>query len=119
MGRGRQKFDYLPEAHTDYIFSIVGEELGLLGTVTVLGLFFCIAWRGYKIALSTSDSYGRLLAVGITSYLVFQAILNIAVVTSSIPVTGIPLPFLSSGGSSLFVSLASIGILLNISKNVE
>ncbi len=117
LGMGRQKFHYLPEAHTDYIFSILGEEMGLLGTVTVITLFFFLAWRGYKIAISAPDSYGRLLATGITSYLVFQALLNIGVVTSSIPVTGITLPFLSYGGSSLLVSLFGIGILLNISKN--
>jgi cell division protein FtsW len=117
LGMGRQKFHYLPEAHTDYIFSILGEELGLLGTVTVIILFFFLAWRGYKIAISCQDAYGRMLATGITSYLVFQALLNIGVVTSSIPVTGITLPFLSYGGSSLIVSLFSIGILLNISKN--
>ena len=116
LGMGRQKFNYLPEAHTDYIFSILGEELGLLGTATVIALFFFLAWRGYKIAISAPDSYGRLLAAGITSYIVFQALLNIGVVTSSIPVTGITLPFLSYGGSSLMVSLFSIGVLLNISK---
>jgi cell division protein FtsW len=117
LGMGRQKFHYLPEAHTDYIFSILGEELGLLGTLTVITLFFLLAWRGYKIAISCQDAFGRMLATGITSYLVFQALLNIGVVTSSIPVTGITLPFLSYGGSSLIVSLFSVGILLNISKN--
>ncbi len=119
LGMSRQKFNYLPEAHTDYIFSILGEELGLLGTITVLALFFFLAWRGYKTAISTGEPYGRLLAVGITSYLVFQAILNIGVVTSSIPVTGITLPFLSYGGSSLIISLIGIGILLNVSKSSE
>ncbi|MGE5583687.1 MAG: putative lipid II flippase FtsW [Bacillota bacterium] len=117
LGMGRQKFHYLPEAHTDYIFSILGEELGLLGTMTVILLFFFLAWRGFKIAISARDSYGRLLATGITSYLVFQALLNIGVVTSSIPVTGITLPFLSYGGSSLLISLFSIGVLLNISQD--
>lgn len=119
LGMGRQKFDYLPEAHTDYIFSILGEELGLIGTVTVIALFFLLAWRGYKIAIAAKDTYGKLLAAGITSYLVFQTLLNISVVTSTIPVTGITLPFLSYGGSSLLVSLFSIGILLNISKTTE
>jgi len=119
LGMGRQKFNYLPEAHTDYIFSILGEELGLLGTITVIILFFMLAWRGYKAALSAGDFYGKILATGITSYLVFQALLNIGVVTSSIPVTGITLPFLSYGGSSLIISLLSVGILLNISKNSE
>ena len=116
LGMGRQKFDYLPEAHTDYIFSILGEELGLLGTVLVLTCFFILAWRGFKAALSAPDTFGRLLATGITSSIVLQAFLNIGVVTSSIPVTGITLPFLSYGGSSLIISLLSVGILLNISK---
>lgn len=116
LGMSRQKFNYLPEAHTDYIFSILGEELGLLGTITVIILFFFLAWRGYKTAISADDSYGRILAVGITSSLIFQAVLNIGVVTSSIPVTGITLPFLSYGGSSLIISLIGVGILLNISK---
>jgi cell division protein FtsW len=119
LGMSRQKFNYLPEAHTDYIFAILGEELGLLGTVTVIILFFLLAWRGYKIALTAKDVYGKVLATGLTSYLIFQALLNIGVVTSSIPVTGITLPFLSYGGSSLMISLFSVGILLNISKNTE
>lgn len=119
LGMSRQKFHYLPEAHTDYIFSILGEELGLLGTISVIVLFFFLAWRGYKIAIAADDFYGRMLAVGITSCLVFQALLNISVVTSSVPVTGITLPFLSYGGSSLLVSLMGIGVLLNISKNSE
>lgn len=119
LGMSRQKFDYLPEAHTDYIFSILGEELGLLGTVTVIVLFFFLAWRGFKAAISAKDLYGKVLATGITAQLILQALLNIGVVTSSIPVTGITLPFLSSGGSSLMVSLLSVGILLNISKSTE
>jgi cell division protein FtsW len=117
LGMGRQKFNYLPEAHTDYIFSILGEELGLIGTITVLVLFFLIAWRGFKIAITVKDNYGRILATGLTVSLVVQALLNIAVVTSTIPVTGITLPFLSYGGSSLLICLVSVGILLNISKN--
>lgn len=119
LGMGRQKFNYLPESHTDYIFSILGEELGLIGTITVLILFFMIAWRGFKVAISARDVYGRTLAAGIVASLVFQAILNIAVVTSSIPVTGITLPFLSYGGSSLLICLLSVGILLSISKTAE
>lgn len=116
LGRSRQKFFYLPEPHTDYIFSIIGEELGLLGTMLVLLLFLGLAWRGYKIALSTSDHYGSLLAVGITSWLVVQALINIAVVTATIPATGITLPLLSYGGSSLGITMLAIGILLNISR---
>ncbi|HHW11731.1 MAG TPA: putative lipid II flippase FtsW [Firmicutes bacterium] len=117
LGRSRQKFFYLPEPHNDYIFSIIGEELGLLGTMLVLVLFLCLAWRGYKIALATKDHYGSLLAVGITSWLVIQALINIAVVTATIPATGITLPFLSYGGSSLGITMMAVGILLNISRD--
>jgi cell division protein FtsW len=116
LGRSRQKFFYLPEPHTDYIFSIIGEELGLLGTILILLSFLCLAWRGYKTALATSDPYGSLLAVGITSWLVLQALINIAVVTATIPATGITLPLLSYGGSSLGITMIAIGILLNISR---
>lgn len=116
IGRSRQKFSYLPEAHTDYIFSIIGEELGLVGTLFVLTLFFFLIWRGLRTALAAKDTYGTLLAVGITSLIGVQAILNIGVVTASLPVTGITLPLLSSGGSSLMVTLVGLGILLNISR---
>ena len=116
LGRSRQKFFYLPESHADYIFAIIGEELGLIGTGFLLFLFFLIAWRGYKTALTVTDPYGSLLAVGITSYVIVQALINIAVVTATIPTTGITLPLLSAGGSSLWITLISIGVLLNISK---
>lgn len=119
VGRSRQKFSYLPEAHTDYIFSIIGEELGLIGTLFVLTLFFFVIWRGLRAALTAKDLYGTLLAAGITSLLGLQAILNIGVVTSTLPVTGITLPLLSSGGSSLVVSLAGLGILLNVSRQAS
>lgn len=118
LGRSRQKFFYLPEAHTDYIFAILGEELGLIGALLMLITFFFLGWRGYKIAMNTTDPYGSLVAVGITSWLVLQAVINIGVVTSTIPATGITLPFMSSGGSSLWITLISIGILLNISREV-
>lgn len=116
IGRSRQKFNYLPEAHTDYIFSIIGEELGLVGTLFVLGLFFLLVWRGLRTALTAKDAYGTLLAVGITCLIGIQAILNIGVVTATLPVTGITLPLVSCGGSSLVVTLAGLGILLNISR---
>lgn len=119
IGRSRQKFSYLPEAHTDYIFSIIGEEMGLIGTLFVLLLFFFIVWRGFKAALAAKDSYGMLLAVGITALIGTQAILNIGVVTASLPVTGITLPLLSYGGSSLIMTLAGLGILLNISRQAK
>lgn len=116
LGKSRQKFSYLPEHHTDFIFAILCEELGFLGGFTVLILFFIIAWRGLRIAMRAPDLYGSLLAIGITSMIAFQAMLNIGVVSGSLPVTGIPLPFISHGGSSLLMSLAGIGILLNISR---
>lgn len=119
LGRSREKFLYLPEPHTDFIFSILGEELGLLGTVAVLTLFFFFAWRGFKIAMSAADIYGSLLASGLTAMILLQALMNIAVVTASMPVTGIPLPFLSFGGSALIFTLAGVGILLNISRQVN
>ena len=118
LGRSREKFLYLPEPHTDFIFSILGEELGLIGTTTILVLFFLFAWRGFRISMSAPDVYGSILASGITTMILVQALMNIAVVTASMPVTGIPLPFLSFGGSALIFTMAGVGILLNISKNV-
>jgi cell division protein FtsW len=119
LGRSREKFLYLPEPHTDFIFAILGEELGLIGTVTVIVLFFLFAWRGFRVAIAASDIYGSLLATGITIMIVLQALMNIAVVTASMPVTGIPLPFISFGGSALIFTLAGVGVLLNISRNVS
>ncbi|NLL48971.1 MAG: putative lipid II flippase FtsW [Firmicutes bacterium] len=116
LGNSKQKFSYLPEHHTDFIFAILCEELGFLGGITVLLLYLVIAWRGLRIAMRAPDLYGSLLAIGITSMIAFQALLNIGVVTGSLPVTGIPLPFISHGGSSLLISLAGVGILLNISR---
>ncbi len=116
LGRSRQKMFYLPEQHTDFIFSIMGEELGYLGVLLVLSLFFLFLWRGLRTAITCPDAFGSLLAVGITSMIILQAIINIGVVSGSLPVTGITLPFISYGGSSLLFSLTSVGILLNISK---
>lgn len=115
LGQSRQKYAYLPANHTDFIFAILGEELGLLGTLTVVLLFFLFAWRGYRIAMKAPDSFGALLATGLTSMIVFQAALNMGVISGALPITGITLPLISYGGSSLAVTLASIGILLNIS----
>lgn len=117
LGRSRQKFWYLPEPHTDYIFAIVGEELGFLGASLVVWLFFLFAWRGYRIAARAPDRFGALLAAGVTTMIVLQALMNIAVVTSSMPATGIPLPLISYGGSSLVVTLAGVGILLGVSRH--
>jgi cell division protein FtsW len=115
LGNSIQKYQWLPEAHTDFIFAIIGEELGLLGTIAVLALFCFFAYRGYRAALRAPDTFGLLLATGITTWLIFQAFVNMAAVTLTLPTTGIPLPFVSFGGSSLSVSLAGVGLLLNIS----
>lgn len=119
LGRSREKFLYLPEPHTDFIFAILGEELGLIGTVAVILLFFLFAWRGFKVAIAAPDIYGSLLAAGLTTMIIMQALMNIAVVTASMPVTGIPLPFISFGGSALIFTLFGVGILLNISRYVH
>ncbi|NLJ61395.1 MAG: stage V sporulation protein E [Firmicutes bacterium] len=117
LGRSRQKFLYLPMQHTDFIFAIIGEELGFVGAALVLILYFLFAWRGLRISIATPDAFGKLLAVGITTMIVFQAVVNIGVVSGALPITGITLPLISSGGSSLVTTLAAIGVLLNISKH--
>lgn len=119
LGNSRQKFLYLPEPGTDFIFAVLGEEFGLIGTLLILMLYFVLAWRGLKIALSVSDMFGSMLAIGLTSMIILQAFINIGVVTASMPVTGITLPFISYGGTSLVIMLSGIGILLNISRHVE
>lgn len=116
LGKSRQKFFYIPEAHNDFIFAIIGEELGLLGTSLVLILFMLVIWRGIIIAMKTEDTFGSFLASGITALVAIQSLINIAVVTSSIPTTGITLPMISYGGTSLLFNMAGIGILLNISR---
>ncbi|MCY4437825.1 MAG: putative lipid II flippase FtsW [Chloroflexi bacterium] len=115
LGRGMQKFFYMPEPHTDTIFAVIGEELGLIGTLAVLSLFVLLAWRGFGVAVRAPDLFGQLLALGLTCGLFGQAILNMAVVTGMLPFTGIPLPFVSAGGSSLLASSIAMGLLLNIS----
>ncbi len=116
---GRQKLFYLPEPHTDFIFAVTAEELGLVGALAVIILFAIFLWRGTRVALRTSDPFGRFLAVGITSMITLQAFINISVVLGLMPTKGIPLPFVSYGGSSLFVTLACVGVLLNITKQAE
>ncbi len=117
LGQSRQKYLWLPEAQNDFIFSIVGEELGFVGAAVVLGLFAIFIFKGYKIAMTCKDLYGSLIAAGITSIFAVQILINVAVVTCSMPVTGMPLPFFSYGGTSLAINLLSMGVLLNISKN--
>ncbi|MCR4425744.1 MAG: putative lipid II flippase FtsW [Firmicutes bacterium] len=118
LGFSRQKFYYLPEQHTDFIFAIIGEELGFIGTAGVVALYMLFAWRGFRTAMNAPDTFGSLLAAGVTIMVTLQAVINIGVVTGSLPVTGITLPLISSGGSSLVPMLAGIGILLNISRYV-
>ncbi|MCM8711007.1 stage V sporulation protein E [Clostridium sp. SYSU_GA19001] len=116
LGKSRQKAYYIPEPHTDFIFAIIGEELGLIGCTLIIILFLVVIWRGIRTAMRAKDTYGTLMAVGITSVIAVQAIINIAVVTGSMPVTGVPLPFISYGGSALLFNLMAMGILLNISR---
>jgi cell division protein FtsW len=119
LGQSIQKYQWLPFAHTDFIFAIVGEETGLIGTAGVLALFGLFAYRGYRIALKAPDAFGSLLACGITTWIAFQAMVNVAAVTVTLPTTGVPLPFISYGGSSLAIALGAVGILLNVSTQSE
>lgn len=116
LGQSSQKFGFLPAPHTDSIFAIIGEELGLLGALLVIGLFVMFVARGLKIARNAKDSYGALLAAGITLWITTEALLNVGVMTAVLPFTGVSLPFISFGGSSLVTSLAGIGLLINISR---
>jgi cell division protein FtsW len=116
LGASRQKFGWLPEQSTDAIFSVWGQEVGFIGAVLMITLFLVVAWRGYRVALAAPDGFSSLLATGITTWIIFQAMLNIGAVSGAIPFTGVPLPFISYGGSSLVITLASVGVLLNISK---
>lgn len=116
LGASRQKWLYVPNAHTDFIFSILGEELGLLGELAVLVAFGLLIFAGIRIATRAPDVFGRLLAAGIVAWIGLQALVNLGAVTGLLPITGVPLPFLSYGGSSLVVSLAAVGILWNIAR---
>jgi len=116
LGQSRQKYEYLPEVTTDSIFAIIAEEIGFIGGVIILGLFLLLVWRGFRIAKEAPDEFGKLLAVGITSWIGFQALINLCSMVALVPLTGIPLPFISYGGSSLVLSLVAMGILVNISK---
>lgn len=116
LGQSRQKYLFLPEPATDSIFAIIGEEFGFVGGLAVIILFSCLVWRGLSIAARVSDPFGRLLAVGITSWIGIQAFINLSAMVALLPLTGVPLPFLSYGGSALVFNLAAMGILLNISS---
>ncbi|MBE5806540.1 MAG: putative lipid II flippase FtsW [Clostridiales bacterium] len=117
LGNSKQKYLYIPEPHNDFIFAILAEELGFIGCVFVIALFAILIWRGLLIAMRCTDMFGSLIAVGITTLIGAQAIINIAVVTASIPTTGMALPFFSYGGTALLILLCNIGILLNISRS--
>jgi len=116
---GKQKLFYLPEPQTDFIYAVAAEELGLIGSVIIAALFFVLAWRGFRAAVRSRDTFGRYLAIGITTMVVLQAFFNISVVLALLPTKGIPLPFISYGGTSLFVMLASVGVLLNITQQAD
>lgn len=116
LGKSRQKYEYLPEATTDSIFAIIAEEVGFVGSMILIAIFVSLIVKGFKIALSSKDRFGMLLASGITSFLAFQTVVNLGAMTAIFPIVGVPLPFISYGGSSLVISLTSIGILLNIAN---
>ncbi len=119
LGHSRQKFNYLPEPVGDSIFAVIGEELGLVGAGLIILLFVFLAMRGLRIAKKTPDKFGQMLAVGITMWIILQAFINIGAITGLIPLTGIPLPFISYGGTSIVFLMAGVGILLNISKQIK
>lgn len=119
LGQSRQKYAYLPESTTDSIFAIIGEEVGFLGSVILLLVFLALFIRCFKIARGAKDNFGRLLAGGLTAWLGIQTVINIGAQVALLPLTGVPLPFISYGGSSLIVSLSAIGIILNISKTIK
>lgn len=116
LGEGRQKLLFLPERHSDFIYAVIGEELGLIGALAVLVLFLIILWRGVRIGLRSSDQFSRMLALGITFLICMQGMINMAVVTGLLPTKGIALPLVSYGGSSLVITMAAMGVLLNISR---
>jgi len=117
LGHSRQKFNYLPEPVTDSIFAVLAEETGLLGASFVIALFLFFLWRGIRVAIGAPDAFGRLLAVGIVAWVICQAFINIAAITGLIPLTGITLPFISFGGTSLAVLMGAVGVLLNVSRH--
>ncbi|HEX8220284.1 MAG TPA: putative lipid II flippase FtsW [Chloroflexia bacterium] len=119
LGSGRQKYGWLPEQSTDAIFSVWGQEVGFVGAVLMIALFLVVAWRGYRVARLAPDGFSSLLATGITTWIIFQGMLNIGAVSGAVPFTGVPLPFISYGGSSLVILLTGVGILLNISKHAN
>jgi cell division protein FtsW len=116
VGAGRAKWGFLPFAHTDFIFAVVGEEFGLLGATALIGLFVLLGVLGVRTALRAPDPFGMLLAAGVTTWFIVQAFVNIGAVVGVLPITGVPLPFVSAGGSSLLASMAAAGLLLNVAR---
>ncbi|HYN98869.1 MAG TPA: FtsW/RodA/SpoVE family cell cycle protein, partial [Actinomycetota bacterium] len=116
LGASRQKWSYVPNAHTDFIYAIIGEELGLAGTLTVLLLFIFLMYLGIRVARQAPDRFGMLLAGGITGVIAMQALINMGAISGLLPITGVPLPLISFGSSSLVLTMASVGILLSIAK---
>lgn len=116
IGKSRQKYEYLPEANTDSIFAIIGEEIGFVGAVVFIAAMAFVVWRGFRIAKNTKDPFGRLLALGISCWIGVQTIINLSAMVALMPLTGVPLPFISYGGSSLIIILTAVGVLLNISR---
>ena len=119
LGMSKQKLFYLPEAHTDFIFSIIGEELGIIGTLSVTALFIVLVWQGMRAVVKTEDSFGRFLGLGIVTMIALEVIINIGVTIGALPTKGMPLPFISYGGSALVFHMIAIGLLLNIIKNSD
>lgn len=119
IGQSRQKYEYLPEANTDSIFAIIGEELGFIGATSVVLAFVFLIWRGFRIAKRAPDRFGTLLALGVTVWIAVQTIINLSAMAALMPLTGVPLPFISYGGSSLIIMLAAVGILLNVSRKAD
>jgi cell division protein FtsW len=117
LGASRQKWDYVPNAHTDFIFAIIGEELGLVGALAVLVLFGTLVFAAVRIAVRAPDVFGRLLAAGIAGWFGIQAVTNLGAVTGLLPITGVPLPFVSYGGSALVVAMAALGILVSVARS--
>ena len=119
FGASKQKLAWLPEAHTDFIFAVIGEELGFIGCLLLIGLFWTVLQRGFVIASECRDMYYKLIAIGFTFSICFQAFMNMGVSSSMLPATGVPLPFISYGGTSVIISLAMVGVLLNISRKKQ
>lgn len=119
LGQSRQKLFYLPASHTDFIFSIIGEELGFIGTASVVVLFILFVWEGMKVAMRTSGLFEKMLSFGVVSMIALEAIINIGVTAGALPTKGLPLPFISYGGSGLIFHLVAVGLLLNAAKSCE